>query len=94
MNLQHLAKAVRINDDMLCRRDFVRSVMTPERYRQAVANVQRIIRAVMARDGLEPLPATLKLCQQAMLDGHGSAVTMLIAGVVEMVEGDAKEHHA
>ena len=85
MNLAHIAKAVRINDAMKRRRDQVR-LLLGERYRNEVALGQDVIRAVMEADKLEAVPATLKLCKEAQSHGHDTAVSILIAALVEMLE--------
>jgi hypothetical protein len=87
MTLAHIARAVRVNDDMIRRRDNVRALFAPERYAAETAKCRRLIRFVMERDGLQALGAALKLCQDALEKGHGGAVNVLIAAVVDMIEG-------
>jgi hypothetical protein len=85
MSIQHLLKASRLSDDMIERRDLVRRLYG-DRYDSFVETPKTLIRSIKQRKGGTTLSVGLELAKKAVEDGHGAAVTPIVAAVVDMVQ--------
>lgn len=86
MSLPHLWNAVTVSDEMIRRRDTVKRLYGTS-YERHVADAKRIVQGVMDRDKLGAIQAALSICKQAVLDGQGAAVNMVISAAVDLCEG-------
>jgi hypothetical protein len=80
-----MVKALRITADMIERRDFVKRLYG-DRYESAVGEAKKIVSGIADRDGKTVVQAALFIANKAIIDGHGEAVSMIIAAAVELCE--------
>ncbi len=88
MSLQHLANSVRLADEMTKRREMVREIYG-DRYAEAIRVSKRLVQMVAKQDGLSLIQAGLKICKQAVADGSGSAVSLIIAATLDLIDEGA-----
>lgn len=90
MSLESILKAATISAEMIERRDRCKQVYG-NAYPSAVNVAKAIITANTKQGKLSILEAALKICVQAVKDGNGSAVNLIIAGAVELCEEAQKK---
>jgi len=83
--LSHLLRATSITADMIERRDYVRSVCK-DRYAEVTSDARRIIQDVAKQQKKSLVEACIQICKDAVKNGHGTAVNVVIAATVDLYE--------
>jgi hypothetical protein len=83
--MSHLMKAAKIANDMEERRQLMHSVYG-DNYASVTKTARGLIKIVAEREGKSIIQAALSLGVQAEKDGHGAAVSLLIAAALDLIE--------
>jgi hypothetical protein len=90
-----LLKAIKITEEMIERRDYLRAV-AGDHYADVTKNPRRIVQVIARQRKISLVKACMEICEQAFRDGHGAAIPPVIAATVDLCEekttGDQHEY--
>jgi hypothetical protein len=86
--LPHYLRAVKLTADMVERRDLLKR-LHGDKYRERTERARSIIKAVAQRDGVGVVEAAMNICKKAAEDGHGEAITVVVAALVDLCEEES-----